>query len=403
MPKEAEDSNVSMSTTRTAIGDIDTITVAPQGETQVDLKEGDEGDQNGVQVTDKVAGRQEAAGDGGAADEDGDGQAANKNLADDVGQRQQIKKPFRKTRDGRINELTGKLRETERSAADYLRELAEERAKNGTLAREKDTAEYAAAMHYRDGLKSQKAMLTRQLKDAKDSADTNAEAEIQSKMSTVDADLSGADNWLRANADKDPSIKEKPKPESGAEPEKTTPRQQQTQQAPKYAGEAARWVSENGWFDAASADYDPDMAEYAKTYATGLEIRLKRAGNAAAIGSPDYFDLIDTHMRQAFSDSFGDPEDGEEEKPAAAAAANGRGLPRMQGGSGVAPVRGAQPGVQRQQPAVSSNPNQIRLSQEQREIAHSLILKHPNGTSMSPREKEIKYAEGLRQTQRKGA
>lgn len=397
MPKEAtQESNISHTTTRTAIGDIDTITVSPKGDTQVDLKDGDEGDENGVQITDKVAAREdrEEGGDGGATDEGGDGAPKNKNLTDDVGQRHAVKKPFRKTRDGRINELTREAREYERTAEQYRTELEAERAKNGTLAREKDTAEYAAALHYRDGLKAQKAMMTRQLKDAKDSADTAAEAEIQSKMSTVDADLSRAESWLGANADKDPSEKKPAKP--AAEPEARAPAKPQPVQ---YTGETARWVSENPWFDAGSTDHDPAMAEYARNYATYIETELKRVGNQKAIGTPDYFELIDKRMREVYADRFGGDEGGDEEP---AAQPQRGGLPRMQGGSNVAPARASQPGVSRQQPQ-GGNPNQVRLTQEQREIAHSLILKHPNGNSLTPREKEIKYAEGLRQTTRKGA
>jgi hypothetical protein len=50
-----------------------------------------------------------------------------------------------------------------------------------------------------------------------------------------------------------------------------------------------------------------------------------------------------------------------------------------------------------------ANPNTIRLSQEQREVAHALILKHPNGQSYTTREKEVAYAKGLRLNNRKGA
>lgn len=395
MPKEAtQESNISHTTTRTAVGDIDKITVSPKGDTQVDLEDRDEGDENGVQVTDKVAAREdrEEGGDGGAADEGGDGAPKNKNLTDDVGQRHAVKKPFRKTRDGRINELTREAREAQRTAEDYRTELEAERAKSAKLTEEKGKSDYAAVLHYRDKLKAEKSALTRQLKDAKDSADTAAESEIQSKMSTVDAELNGAENWVKSNE----QPKQGAQPKEAPEPEVRAPAKPQPVQ---YTGETARWVSENPWFDAGSADHDPAMAEYARNYATYIETELKRVGNQKAIGTPDYFELIDKRMREVYADRFGGDEGGDEEPPAQPQRG---GLPRMQGGSNVAPARASQPGVSRQQPQ-GGNPNQVRLTQEQREIAHSLILKHPNGNSLTPREKEIKYAEGLRQTTRKGA
>ena len=382
MAKEAKgesrgESVVSMSTMKTAVGDIDTMTIAPKGETEVDIGEADEGDQNGVQINDKVGARKEAPeNDGGDGDTEG-GEEENRNLSDDVGDKPK-KKPYKATRDGRINVLTGKLRDSERTAEDYKRELEEERAKRTALAEEKRVSDYAAVMHYSDKLKADERELIRELKDAKDKADTEKEAEIQSKLSDVQGRKREAEAWVSNNKPPEVSKKE-PAPAEAKTEAREQPRQKVT-----YQGEAARWVKENPWFADGSPDHDPDLAAYAKNFATTLEIRLKRAGNEKGIGSKEYFDLIDNHMRQAFPDAFGDGGDDGEEEEAPPPKGNGMAPVRS---TGAAPAKGAQP---------STNPNRVVLSQEQREVAHSLIMRHPNGTSLSAREKEIEYAKNLR-------
>ena len=393
MPKQSQQSEadrgesiVSMSTTKTAVGEIDTLTVAPKGDVEVDT--GEEGNEGGVVVTDKVAARQDAEGDGG----EGEGGEENRNLSDDVGQKQKpAKKPFRKTRDGRINELTGRLRETERTADDYRTELEEERAKSARLEQEKKRSDHAAVSHWRDKLKADLASFTRELKDAKDRADTDKEAEIQAKMTETQVNLGQANGWLESNKLDGAA----PTTEGeGAEPKpKTETRQAAQPQKVEYKGEAKRWVSENPWFEEGTADYDPVMAGEARDFATYLENRLVRVGNKAAIGSADYFELIDQHIRQAFPDRFGDEEGdgGQQDRQAE----NGNGQQPARRGSQVAPVRGASTTVQRTEPA-STNPNRIVLSQEQREVAHALILKHPDGRPFTPKEKEIAYARGMR-------
>jgi len=369
------ESIVSMSTMKTAVGDIDTMTISPKGDTEVEVGEADEGDQNGVQINDKVGAREGAPADKGGDGEAAEGEEGNANLSDEVGDRPK-KKPFKATRDGRINALTGKLRETERTAEDYRRELEEERAKRAAIENEKRLSDYAAVMHYSDKLKADERELIRELKDAKDKADTEKEAEIQSKLSDVQGRKREAEAWVNNN--KPPEAP--PKKEATAE--QPAPKEQPRPKV-TYQGEAARWVQENPWFNEGTPDYDPDLSTYARNFATGLEIRLKRAGNEAAIGSKDYFAAIDNHMRQAFPDAFGDDDDGDE-PPAETPPPRGNGIAPARS-SGGQPARTGQP----------ANPNKVVLTQEQREVAHGMILRHPDGRSFSPREKEIAYAKSL--------
>ena len=361
------------------MGEIDTMTVAPRGETVVDIGE-DDG--TGVQIADKVSAREQEPPP--PADGDDDAPEGNRNILDDVGQKKKGK-PFNKTRDGRIAELTRRNSQSESEKAALLAELEELRGGMSAVEREKKKSDYAAVQHYADNIALKRKEAQREHKEALDAGDTEKASAAAAMMADLAAKSAQVEEWKARNGD--------PTAEPDAEKKPDAPKPQ-TRQVAAPPPETAAWIAANPWFDSSKPDYDASMREEAQAFAQLLEARLKRVGNAQAIGSREYFDLIDRHMQE----TFGGGDDGGEEEVAPPA----RGAPpRMSQGSGVAPVRSNATG--RTADDAPANPNAVRLSVEQREVAHALILKHPNGTPYSTREKEVAYAKGLRLNNRKGA
>jgi hypothetical protein len=363
------------------MGEIDTLTVAPRGETVVDIGE-DDG--TGVQIADKVARAEQEPPPADGKDGDDDAPDGNRNLLDDVGVKKKGK-PFNKTRDGRIAELTRKNSQSESEKAALLAELEELRGGKESLEREKAKSDRAAVLHYADNLALKRKEVQREHKDALDAGDTEKASKAAAEMAEIAAKQAQVDAWKANN----------PEPKEGEPEPKAAPREAEKpkqQQAPAHP-ETAAWIAANPWFDQAKPEFDQARREEAQAFAQLLEARLRRAGNAQAIGSRDYFDLIDRHMQEAFG---GEADDDEEEVTTQRPAP-----PRMTPGSGVAPARSNATG--RAAEEAPANPNSVRLTAEQREVAHALILKHPNGQSYSTREKEVAYAKGLRLNNRKGA
>lgn len=381
---EQGESIITSTVQKTAMGEIDTMTVAPRGETTVDTGD-DEDTADKVVITDKVAAREAA--------ESGD-EKTDKNLQDDVGQKP--KKKFAQTRDGRIAGLT-------REKNEYLRELEELRGQKAKddeekqeLRRGKMLSDHAAVEHYADALAAKMEAAERTHKDALDAGDT----EKASKASKAMAELAAKQEQVKAWKSANPLPDEKAEAAEAAERSTRKTQAEEKKSVPAPHPETQRWVAENPWFDEKAADYRPEMREEAQAFANLIETRLKRLGNAAAIGSRDYFDLIDKHMAQMFPDAYGAAADDDEEDETPKPKTPAGGIPRMNGASGVAPARSSATG---RQPEPETNPNKISLNQEQREVAHALILKHPNGQPYTNREKEVAYARGLKQTTQKGA
>lgn len=65
-----------------------------------------------------------------------------------------------------------------------------------------------------------------------------------------------------------------------------------------------KWVSSNGWFDNDSEDYDDEMAADARSYATGLEAKMRRENTPELIGTRAYFRRIDEYMKENYPDRF---------------------------------------------------------------------------------------------------
>lgn len=376
---ERGESIISSETQKTATGEIDTLTVAPRGETVVDI--GDD-DGAGVQVADKVSPRESEPP---PADGEDDAPEGNRNILDDVGQKKKAK-PFNKTRDGRIAELTRDKHRSESEKAALLAELEELRGGMSAVEREKKKSDYAAVQHYADNIALKRKEAQREHKEALDAGDTEKASAAAALMAELAAKAAQVEDWKARNSD--------PTAEPDADAKPNAPKAPVRQAAPPPPPETAAWLAANPWFDQSKPEYDQGRREEAQAFAQLLEARLRRVGNAQAIGSREYFDLIDRHMQETFG---GAEDEGEEEAPPARPAP-----PRMSQGSGVAPVRSNATG-RAAEDAPPSNPNLVRLTEEQKEIAHALILKHPNGQSYSTREKEVAYARGLRVNNRKGA
>ena len=114
---------------------------------------------------------------------------------------------------------------------------------------------------------------------------------------------------LKIKADKIANFKPAPVPASLQMPEKGV-EQQQFVQAPRPDDKALAWQRQNQWFGD-----DEEMT----SFALGLHQKLVRMGVDPR--SDEYYERIDSRMRQVFPDAFDSPDDTEKvEKPTRAKA-----------------------------------------------------------------------------------
>ena len=347
----------------------ETIRAGKDEPDEVTLTDKDDDDaETTVTVTDKDRLKDDAVRD----DDEDQGNGADTRQDQVAGARETGKgKPFKKTRDGRINHFRKQAGEFQ-SAAEKLA------AENEQLKRGKAVSDYAAMVHYTERLKGKKASLISEHTAAGNEGDVAKQSEIAAEMATVASQLTEADTWLAQNPN---PVKQQQK-----QPERQQQRpaaEQQRQQTVQYDEPTQDWLDANPYMKQDAEEFDPDMAAEAKRFAAGLEARHTRRGEKDQIASPEYFDAIDAHMREEFPEAFED--DGEapvrqQQRPAvrrSPVAPAGRGAPRAGQGGG-------------------DNGNTVKLSAEQKEFAMSLPLKHPNGKAYSPAEKIKQYAINMR-------
>lgn len=352
----------------------DTIRGTKDEPDEVTLKDDeikDDDDGTGVTVTDKDRLKDDAV------REDDEDQEADSRQDQVAGARETGKgKPFKRTRDGRINHYR-------KQAGEYQTAAEKLAAENDALKRGKAISDYAAMVHYTERLKGQKQNLIDQHQAAGDQGDTKKQAEIAGQMAQVASQLTEADTWLAQNPN---PVKQQLK-QTERQQQRPAAEQQRPQQV-QYDEPTQDWLDANPYMNQEADEFDPDMAAEAKRFAAGLEARYTRRGEKDKIASQDYFDAIDEHMREEFPEAFGD--DGDQDgtqRPAA----------RQQQRPAVrrSPVAPAGRGAPRRDQG-GNDGNTIRLTSEQKEMALSLPLKHPNGKNFTPQEKIKQYAINMR-------
>lgn len=270
----------------------------------------------------------------------------------------------------RINQLTA-----QKAAIEREREAERQRFEaelNAARASSQEAIE--AALHYgKQALERDLELAKRDLKNAKDSGDTEAESALTVKISGIQAQISRipAPSPQPAQEAREAPRQERqapPPPPPDVLPPVEAPNGQKTP--------FGAWVESNTWFDQNSADFDPVLHETARDFADAYERQLVRLGRANEIGTPAYFKQISNYMYSQFP-----PED----QPAPQT----RQPPRMPPMTGQSPVAPASRGV----PQGRSN-NVVNLSKDQEEYAliHYNNRKHPDGRPYSREDKLKAYA-----------
>jgi hypothetical protein len=275
--------------------------------------------------------------------------------------------PKPKRRDeNRIQELARRAQEAERRASEYEARAQQE----AELRRQSDIAMMS---HYETGLRSKEKTIRAELSEAMSLGDTEKQIDLQTELMQVRNDLLGVSEW-RKEAEREPVAPVQPT----AQPE--------TQQ-PTLEPRTRDWIASNTWFQPQSPDFDREMHEEATTYARKLERRLKADGRAEEIGSKSYFADIDKYVRQEFPEAFEE------------AAAPKKGTPKMSRDTTVAPV--ARSGA----PGQPTNSRMVRLTPEQRRMAHNMAdsgaYKKQNGQRMTHSEAEKYHATFILKQNRK--
>ena len=203
---------------------------------------------------------------------------------------------------------------------DYAKQLIEENNKlKGTVNQNQNTLLEQAKQTVIREIESAK----RQYKDAYDSGDTNAIVEAQEALTTA-----------KLRADKVANFKPAPLQERKI-PVQVAQQPIETQQVRDER--AVNWADDNPWFGS-----DDEMT----AFALGLDSKLKKSGLDPQ--SDEYYEKINSRMRQVFPDQF---DDGIEDEPASA---------QRKSSNVVAPA------------TRSTGPKKIRLTQSQIAIAKKL-------------------------------
>lgn len=272
-------------------------------------------------------------------------------------------KPKRRDAQRRIAELARRAAEAERRAQEVEAQLRQEAA----LRQQSDVA---MMTHYENALNARMQELKAKWIDADNIGDQNAKFDLNAEITSLQSDLNGVKQWRQQQA----AAQEQQRQAPAQQPQP----KQQPAQVPALEKTTAEWIQRNDWFQPNTPNFDPEMHEEATLYARRIERRYRSEGRDADIGSVAYFTEIDRHMRSEFPDAF---ENVSTPKKAA---------PPMSRNSPVTPVNRSAPEGQ------SKNSKTVRLSSDQRRIAHQLAesgaIKKQNGGRMTPAEAERYYA-----------
>lgn len=274
-------------------------------------------------------------------------------------------KPTKNDGQKRPNKVPTTRRIAQLTAEKYAlaEEAARHRAEVDRLRAENEQLNSAAMVNYENVVLSKIETAKQKLRDARNLGDVDAEADAQLELSSAAAEKNNIEAWKSRNANRQPAQQ---------------PAQPQGQaQGGGLSQDQLRaingWVQENSWFDPKSPDFDPEMQKDVGAYARKVEQWLHSQGRANEIGTSAYFKVINDYVSKNWSGEEGGP-------------------PEMS-----APSGGAAP-VSRQQPARAatggsvSGSSKITLSAAERDMAHRIDLRHPNGKAYTSAEKEYAYA-----------
>jgi hypothetical protein len=192
----------------------------------------------------------------------------------------------------RIDKLTKKLRESERreqAAIEFAQGLQSEQAKLQQKTRQLDTG---YVNEFASRVEAQTAEAKKQLKDAMDTGDIDAQVEAQQKIArlAVDADRAKKSLDQRERLKKEMEAR-------GVDPNQPQMPVQQPQQAPQPAAppdpKAESWAEKNDWFGT-----DEPMT------LTSFSIHRKLVEEGFDTKSDEYYSEIDKRMRETFPHKF---------------------------------------------------------------------------------------------------
>lgn len=262
-----------------------------------------------------------------------------------------------KKRKGRkANEAIREAKEQRAAAEEYAFKLHQE---NERLKAEKAQLTENNLSQYETSAKEQLERAKLDLKTAHEAGDSDGIVAAQLALSRANYILNRVEEhkFLNNNNDKPKADQEEPAP-----------------QRPQQVANPVRdkWLQANPWFDSNSADFDEEMADDIKIYATQLNSQLKASGRAAEIGTKAYFKTIDDYKKRTWD---------EEE----AGASSAGGLPPN------SPPSRDIPGNRGKQSST------IKLSPQQVEAAKMMNLTDPRtGRRLSDEEHLKAYAKALK-------
>lgn len=272
----------------------------------------------------------------------------------------------------RISQLTAQRKEAEERAAFWENEAKKYYTSTQSLQQKSQNAERQSMQLWAEGLKAKQASARQAMIEAKNSGDTAAEAKAIEDLATYTSDLRTAETYLQRN----------PQPPQPAQQPQRAPQQPGPQQAAQFTPEVQAWMKENSWYNQGSADFDPDMSQFAHATALQVEARLRRQGRASEIGKASYLAEIDQAVRKEFPDMF--EEDAGQQRQPLRMQANGP-------NAAVAHNGAPQNGIRR-----TGNQIAVQLSAEEREYARNMQKKHESGPkagqAWTDAEKEQHYA-----------
>lgn len=293
-----------------------------------------------------------AEGDEPAADAGGEEPAADARPTKNDGNKRPNKVPTTR----RIAQLTA-----EKYA--LAEEAARERAENARLKNELEQLNRANMANYEQTVESKIERAKQKLRDARNSGDVDAETDAQLELSQAAAEKNDIEAWKRRN----------PQPQPGQQKAQQQGQPQQQRLNADQQRAIQGWIQQNDWFDPNSPNYDADMQKDVGEFAKRVETWLVRQGRINEIATDAYFKVINDYINKNWSG-----EDGE--SPNMSAPEGGAAPVAKSGTTAKAAGGGVSGGMK------------VTLSAAERDMAHRLDLRHPNGKAYTPAEKEYAYA-----------
>lgn len=261
------------------------------------------------------------------------------------------------TAEKRIKALSAGKSDAERRAAS-AEQFARAEAERARVM-ENLTTDFAA-----ESIVARREIAKMKLKDAKLRDDIDAETQHLSELSELDAKYSQIERY-RNN------------PSKVAEP--ATPTKEQGGDLDSYYEKGTpatrNFIDDNrDWLDSRSSEYDQEKAQDVITYAGKLEKELRSTGRGSEVGTKAYYTMMNKYIRDNWDD---DDEEVVQDTPKKVFGASATGTPV--GSRGVTPAK-------------KGNAVNMKLSAEERDVAVSMVLKHPNGRDMTDDEKLKRYA-----------